>query len=299
VTKWAVTTLPPGNLRRGGLTRDLLGLTVRDRQHPRLPRAATRRNSAFLRTITFADGTSWNLARRRLEGKPLMRKLFIVAGLALVIAAPALAQRGRGAGAADTSAAAASKPTPRTADGHPDLSGVWAGSAEPVKALAPGESARHPLPGADEPHDTAHLRRDGPCAKERQAAEPNKPPYKPELASKVQLLSDKRQFNDPSFYCKPLGVPRMGPPSQVVQTQASSCCSTRAQHVPRDSDRRPCAQRRRRLDVDGRLGRTMGRRHAGHRHDEADRGQLAGRRRLVPRPEGARPSSRLGAGATR
>ena len=24
VTKWAVTTLPPGNLRRGGLTRDLL-----------------------------------------------------------------------------------------------------------------------------------------------------------------------------------------------------------------------------------------------------------------------------------
>src|SRR4030095_11921529 len=25
VTKWAVTTLPPGNLRRGGLTRDLLG----------------------------------------------------------------------------------------------------------------------------------------------------------------------------------------------------------------------------------------------------------------------------------
>ena len=34
----------------------------------------------------------------------------------------------------------------------------------------------------------------------------------------MQLLSDKRQFNDPSFYCKPLGVPRMGPPSQVVQT---------------------------------------------------------------------------------
>ena len=54
VTKWAVTTLPPGNLRRGGLTRDLLGygqtvsiLAFQARDGSRL---------AFLRTITFADG---------------------------------------------------------------------------------------------------------------------------------------------------------------------------------------------------------------------------------------------------
>ena len=54
VTKWAVTTLPPGNLRRGGLTRDLLGygetvsiLGFRARDGAKL---------AFLRTITFADG---------------------------------------------------------------------------------------------------------------------------------------------------------------------------------------------------------------------------------------------------
>ena len=45
VTKWAVTTLPPGNLRRGGLTRQLLGYGARDGS-----------NLAFLRTITFADG---------------------------------------------------------------------------------------------------------------------------------------------------------------------------------------------------------------------------------------------------
>ncbi len=148
-----------------------------------------------------------------------MRKLFIVASLALVIAAPALAQRGRGAGAgADASAAAAGKPTPRAADGHPDLNGVWAGSAEAVKALAPGESARILFPVRTNPDDKRIFDEMDRAAKERQAAEPNKPPYKPELASKVQLLSDKRQFNDPSFYCKPLGVPRMGPPSQVVQT---------------------------------------------------------------------------------
>jgi len=148
-----------------------------------------------------------------------VRRLFIVASLALVISAPALAQRGRGAGAgADASAAAAGKPTPRAADGHPDLNGVWAGSAEAVKALAPGESARILFPVRTNPDDKRIFDEMDRAAKERQAAEPNKPPYKPELASKVQLLSDKRQFNDPSFYCKPLGVPRMGPPSQVVQT---------------------------------------------------------------------------------
>ena len=150
-----------------------------------------------------------------------MTKLFIVAGLALAIAAPpAFAQRGRGAGAggADANAAAAAKPTPRAPDGHPDLTGVWGGAAEPVKALAPGESTRILFPVRTNPEDKRIFDEMDLAAKERQAAEPNKPPYKPELASKVQLLSDKRQFNDPSFYCKPLGVPRMGPPSQVVQT---------------------------------------------------------------------------------
>jgi hypothetical protein len=54
VTKWAVTTLPPGNLRRGGLTRDLLGYgeTVSVLAF----RARDGANLAFLRTITFADG---------------------------------------------------------------------------------------------------------------------------------------------------------------------------------------------------------------------------------------------------
>ena len=149
-----------------------------------------------------------------------MTKHLIVAGVALLlVASPVLAQRGRAGGAgADANAAAAAKPTPRAADGRPDMTGVWGGAAEPVKALAAGESTRILFPVRTGPDDKRIFDEMDRAAKERQAAEPNKPPYKPELMEKVQLLSDKRQFNDPVFYCKPLGVPRMGPPSQIVQT---------------------------------------------------------------------------------
>ena len=120
--------------------------------------------------------------------------------------------------AAAIAIAALCAPPARAQQGHPDLSGVWAGSAEPVKAIAPGQSTRILFPVRTGPDDKRIFDEMDRAAKERQAAEPNKPPYKAELAEKVQLLSDKRQFNDPAFYCKPLGVPRMGPPSQIVQT---------------------------------------------------------------------------------
>jgi hypothetical protein len=149
--------------------------------------------------------------------RPAISRLAAAIAIGALCSSPALAQRGAGAGA-DANAAAAARPTPRTADGRPDLTGVWAGSAEPVKPLAPGESTRILFPVRTNPDDKRIFDEMDRAAKERQAAEPNKPPYKPELASKVQMLSDKRQFNDPSFYCKPLGVPRIGPPSQVVQT---------------------------------------------------------------------------------
>jgi hypothetical protein len=52
----------------------------------------------------------------------------------------------------------------------------------------------------------------------RKAAAANKPPYKPELAAKLKEASDLQSKLDPAFYCKPEGVPRMGAPSQIVQT---------------------------------------------------------------------------------
>ena len=140
--------------------------------------------------------------------------------MTLVAAAPAFAQRGRGAGAPGAAPdAARARPTPRTADGHPDLSGVWGGGGDGGRTtLAPGQSVRILFPVRVGPDDKRIFDEMDKAAKERQAAEPNKPPYKPELMARVQMLSDKRQFDDPSFYCKPLGVPRMGAPSQIIQT---------------------------------------------------------------------------------
>ena len=39
------------------------------------------------------------------------------------------------------------------------------------------------------------------------------------LLAKVKDFSDRQTRLDPAFYCKPEGVPRMGPPTQIVQTR--------------------------------------------------------------------------------
>ncbi len=115
---------------------------------------------------------------------------------------------------------AASQPTPRTADGHPDLSGYW---VPPVDFLAvltagsqlpPSGSTTKPLVGSETQEHAGNLA--GVAA--RKANKSSRPSYKPEFQAKADDYFDRAAFLDPSYRCEPLGVPRMGAPAEIVQT---------------------------------------------------------------------------------
>jgi hypothetical protein len=116
---------------------------------------------------------------------------------------------------------AASRPTPRLPDGHPDLSGVWAGSAPVVVDASGGKHigiASRSAPKSLDPDGKLaryYLQLDG---DKRRAENPNKPPYKEELMAKVKQLDKSENQIDPVVSCHPAGVPRAGVPHQIFAT---------------------------------------------------------------------------------
>src|SRR5258705_10720086 len=84
---------------------------------------------------------------------------------------------------------AAPKPTPRTADGHPDLSGIWIAGNRGIRPATENSSIKVvlPLEGVDQDKDNVFAALDRISVSER-AKDANKPPYKPELLAKVKDL---------------------------------------------------------------------------------------------------------------
>jgi hypothetical protein len=127
---------------------------------------------------------------------------------AVILASPivALAQTNYAAEAA-RNPGAASRPTPRLADGHPDLNGVWhhffgIGTIEKVGenyvvggAFNPKSAKLYTTPLGD-----------------------SKPGYKPEFVARVKSLYDNQVTEDSTLHCVAPGVPRVGPPHQIVHT---------------------------------------------------------------------------------
>ena len=124
----------------------------------------------------------------------------------LIAAVSALAQTNYAAEAAKNPGAAA-RPTPRLADGHPDLNGVWhhffgigtiqkvGGSFVVGGAFSPQSAALYATPLGDPA-----------------------PEYKREFVAKMKALNENQVKEDPALHCMAPGVPRLGPPHQIVHT---------------------------------------------------------------------------------
>jgi hypothetical protein len=128
---------------------------------------------------------------------------------------------------------AAAAPTPRTADGHPDLSGLWNGLGDPLVGSRNQLSNAGIEVGADGTEDiyTSTVIATFPPATKRGNSSDgerantllrrmgsNKPIYKPEYWARVQNFDANSNDNDPAYHCMAAGVPRIGVPSHIAQS---------------------------------------------------------------------------------
>jgi hypothetical protein len=99
---------------------------------------------------------------------------------------------------------------PRTAAGHPDLSGTWDNGA--------GIDFVRPIEIGDESLCVfGCARSEGNAGPPGAPAPPTRPEYRPEFAAKVADLAARQVAEDPVLRCFAPGLPRIGPPDKIVQ----------------------------------------------------------------------------------
>lgn len=111
--------------------------------------------------------------------------------------------------------------TPRMPDGKHDLSGFWGTMrADEVYADADGNLTREFPSRRCGPNQVNCDVRTNQSADGQLTAryDANRPVYKPEYWDRIQELDAHTNFADPLMKCQPLGVPRMGPPTKILQT---------------------------------------------------------------------------------
>ena len=112
--------------------------------------------------------------------------------------------------------AAAPAPTPRLADGKPDLNGTWDNGGG-IEFLQPQQRADGSLCVSGCPAPAAGAPRAAGAAPAARPP-PDRPRYRPEHAARVEDLRKRQQREDPVLRCQPPGLPRIGPPDKIVHT---------------------------------------------------------------------------------
>ena len=144
-------------------------------------------------------------------------KAFLVAIVLGVLVTPAAAQFGGAPPPADPNA-----PTPKLANGHPDLTGSWGGAVNLTGAGAPGVTVgdmfRRCTPFQSKNcMEWTNQSEDWPFMSGMRL-DMRQPMYKPEFWDKIIELDQWTNREDPVMTCLPLGVPRQGPPARIFAT---------------------------------------------------------------------------------
>lgn len=147
--------------------------------------------------------------------------------LALLLVVPGLAaaQGGRAALIKMRQQQAAqleSRPTPRTAGGHPDLTGNWTSQDQAWAFIHPQIDSKGDICFANcgppaRPQPTAARSNAGAAAQGPPLR--NFPDYKPQFQAQVTTFQHHLVASDPILHaCENPGLPRVGPPNYILQT---------------------------------------------------------------------------------
>ena len=184
---------------------------------------------------------------------------------------------------------AASRPTPKRPNGVPDFTGIWVQTRSRADNIAALDKAtgnyKNVLQGRT--GNPVDFERDSGVS-QRVIPREARPWYKPQYWERVQfndVHGHSPKAPDPDFLCMPAGVPRIGIPQEIVQTDTPHDLHLPAAHPPR-LHRWPRASPGRTVarHVAGALGRPLGRRHARHLDRRLQRAGVARLARLVHEP---------------